>query len=1425
MRYNGGHRGWKSTPLGAPTDVRFRSPVIDDDIEPLSNVTLDTIVGSSHYVPASPEHRARSRSQRRMHAEEIAKEEAKMQSAANIYPFNHVVHPTMQSHHELRHNKRHNMNNNKSNNNKSNNNKNNNKHKGKQSHRNALHILGADSSTPAIKEDAVQALWEEWIEGEHRESSQYESVALECERRLSKAAVLSKRHGSPNSLRTAVAFDCLDQLGSVFGRYGSVFQTLRAELEQSIYVDGNVSTAAEINERTKTTTKLMNRATTYHHRRASRSMLEEDDDDEEDDPEVLYGQRTTFFEQATLLEVERSRILNMADHLKATLEDWESNKTSKKRHHGDHHGHDNEEHEEGSAGHVWAELLERGRHENRVAMLLSKVSHAHSHFKKHTEIGNGNDSKGSQISGRRGSAAGGGNAVQKVMAAFRHLKNSEQAMFMQEILSSEVVSQTLLKRMMEGAVVRMRPKNVCRIVGKELARREMEHANLDPKMKLKSRDIHKLFAHLSSFMNNKDKQELQLHMLQSMLGDRDSQSDPDDYDDQVDQDYEQTQNGTENGTENGTNSSKWKKTLRVSTIEKQVEMLGGGELARLMHDMNTVPKEVAELAKNETNKLNTKLKDVHEVLSACHELLKQRTMTLKRRLKTKKSTTLVELAMQENDPFGIAASKTASASFSASTSSSVSTKEEDDTMTKASSLLFKWMSSYSDSDSKANCNDSFLGEATLSGALQDGTILFDVTHKLLAARAKEGCNADEWDEASVEKWRVDGENEMNTRLLLANYIFPGLTKGLYVPSYLCSTDQLYNANPDVAVSLGTYLFCTYGNTNVEFVEDTMETDDPTLNVDGKSSDEAREQHLLKDGLSAVQQVTLLSQRCDTMFASKQEANALLLRQCLRRGGEQWKQHQLDYQQQHQHQHQNQHQKDGGVNANNNNSESNSNSENSVGGKSSNNETRDSHEKYRRSEFDTFGVDENNNEVRYSALGDVGSRFDGDGDGGSGSSSKSNGNYGFKGMEMTLAQQQEATRFRRLLRVADVALQEMYKFEDGEENCVNEIIGEASNILAQVFRNYASRSQASTGAAKIARKDFVKMAKDSHLIDVSTKKAKVIRESSDEALAAMKIQAAERGRKDRQKVGLIRQKSVAKDLHTVVNTNTNIKEEQDSYTMGSQSTTKKNKNKDQKFSRRSSLRSQMLSTKHYGRKHAERAFDQVAQGELAINLSQFAEAIIRLGMLRFATSNKLCVRHTVDERTTLVVDAICRYAKRSDVKAFRSMVLRQPGVKRIIAFNKNGIQQAFTECASLIERGTSAKTAATKTAATKTAAGNKKKKGKRNMTTTLSKFERWLEAVGKGESRGGEKYNMKGKAWHKLPGLGKKKAREIFGHVQRLDWYDGTVSTQTDDLEMTLSEFEEALVAVALHVDPDPFRAMDQRVEAGLERILGIEDES
>mgnify|MGYP001319930818 FL=1 len=68
-----GSNAWSSSPLGAPSDTKYRrqsprspSPVSNED-EPISNVTLDTIMGNTHYHPPSPENLDRRLSQQRFH--------------------------------------------------------------------------------------------------------------------------------------------------------------------------------------------------------------------------------------------------------------------------------------------------------------------------------------------------------------------------------------------------------------------------------------------------------------------------------------------------------------------------------------------------------------------------------------------------------------------------------------------------------------------------------------------------------------------------------------------------------------------------------------------------------------------------------------------------------------------------------------------------------------------------------------------------------------------------------------------------------------------------------------------------------------------------------------------------------------------------------------------------------------------------------------------------------------------------------------------------------------------------------------------------------------------------------------------------------------------------------------------------------------
>ena len=75
-------------------------------------------------------------------------------------------------------------------------------------------------------------------------------------------------------------------------------------------------------------------------------------------------------------------------------------------------------------------------------------------------------------------------------------------------------------------MVRLRPKTVCKVVGKTLAQaaqatqeQQEQQEQLEPrdgKMALKGRDVHRMFAHLSSTLSNREKGELQLHLLKSM---------------------------------------------------------------------------------------------------------------------------------------------------------------------------------------------------------------------------------------------------------------------------------------------------------------------------------------------------------------------------------------------------------------------------------------------------------------------------------------------------------------------------------------------------------------------------------------------------------------------------------------------------------------------------------------------------------------------------------------------------------------------------------------------------------------------------------------------------------------------------------------------------------------------------------------------
>ena len=159
---------------------------------------------------------------------------------------------------------------------------------------------------------------------------------------------------------------------------------------------------------------------------------------------------------------------------------------------------------------------------------------------------------------------------------------------------------------------------------------------------------------------------------------------------------------------------------------------------------------------------------------------------------------------------------------------------------------------------------------------------------------------------------------------------------------------------------------------------------------------------------------------------------------------------------------------------------------------------------------------------------------------------------------------------------------------------------------------------------------------------------------------------------------------------------------------------------------------------------------------------------------------------------------------------------QESVQKVLELYQDSICLAFKDCANA-----TAKAGTEMNSAKDTASGKWARHGQSNNepVTTLREFEAWLDIKKKKKKiiitkkRTGSDSSVRG---GKLANIGKRTIHEIFALVQQLDWADGSIS---DDTEMSLDEFREALVAISLHIDPSPFRAMDQRVEGGLGVLL------
>lgn len=84
-------------------------------------------------------------------------------------------------------------------------------------HKPTIHFLPdcAEAEDPATR----AAVMHEWIASYQDEENAYSSVVVKNMAKLKRASVFGARLESPNTLETAVAFEVLEEIGSVFGRY------------------------------------------------------------------------------------------------------------------------------------------------------------------------------------------------------------------------------------------------------------------------------------------------------------------------------------------------------------------------------------------------------------------------------------------------------------------------------------------------------------------------------------------------------------------------------------------------------------------------------------------------------------------------------------------------------------------------------------------------------------------------------------------------------------------------------------------------------------------------------------------------------------------------------------------------------------------------------------------------------------------------------------------------------------------------------------------------------------------------------------------------------------------------------------------------------------------------------------------------------
>ncbi|KAF0738328.1 hypothetical protein AaE_008869 [Aphanomyces astaci] len=96
-----------------------------------------------------------------------------------------------------------------------------------------MHHLSEEQHPHVKPHDLAQI--EAWLLGFEQEAQSFTSYFLFCELKFQQSAVLATGRDIPNRLRTAVAFYCLQQASSIFGRYQSVLDTICVNLGSAIY--------------------------------------------------------------------------------------------------------------------------------------------------------------------------------------------------------------------------------------------------------------------------------------------------------------------------------------------------------------------------------------------------------------------------------------------------------------------------------------------------------------------------------------------------------------------------------------------------------------------------------------------------------------------------------------------------------------------------------------------------------------------------------------------------------------------------------------------------------------------------------------------------------------------------------------------------------------------------------------------------------------------------------------------------------------------------------------------------------------------------------------------------------------------------------------------------------------------------------------